>query len=168
MAETWACPRCGQLLPLSEGSCGVCHITRENRNLIGRIAPKPRSEKPPAEAVEVVFPFVVPEARFNLPLPAGSLWSSGSLVCVPEGIFLASAKDGLDPAALAAAPPPVSAPVGPASVFAHRSQIVRVVHHKLTGYFLEVKGGQKIPLRLEAPRWADLDVVCDRLGIAHT
>lgn len=168
MAETWTCPRCGQILPLSDAACQVCRITRENRGVVGRIATPERTPKPPPEKVEIPFPFTIREARFNLPLASGSVWSSGTVLCVTEGLFLVSEKDGLDPAALAAQPPAAAKPVGPTSIFIHRTQLSRVVHHKLTGYFIEVKGPQKIPLRLEAQGWSDLDVVCDQLGIPHS
>lgn len=167
MADTWTCPNCGQMLPLSEPSCKVCRVTRENRGVVGRIATPERTAKPPPEIVEISFPFTIRDARFNLPLPTGSLWSSGFLLCIPQGFFLVSDKDGLDPAALAAHPPETATPVGPTSIFVHRSQISRVVHHKLIGFFVEVKGPKKIPLRLETKGWADLGVVCNQLEIPH-
>jgi hypothetical protein len=168
MTGTWNCPRCGQKLPLAEPSCRVCRITRENRGIVGRIEAPARAPKPPPEKVEIPFPFVIRDARFNLPVAGGSLWSSGCLVCLPEGIVLASSQDNLDPASLAARAPAVSGPVGPASIFLHRSQVARVVHHKMIGQFVEVRGAPKIPLRLETPGWKDLDVVCDALGIEHS
>ena len=45
---------------------------------------------------------------------------------------------------------------------------MRLIHHKLTGYFIEVQGRQKIPLRLSPEGWTDLDVICDQLGIPHS
>jgi hypothetical protein len=165
MGETWTCPRCGQKLPMAEPSCRICCITRDNRGVPGRIPPPVRSPKPPEEPVEVAFPFAIKGARFSLPLTSGSLWSSGSVICVPEGLCLATEKDGIDPDRFAAAVPAASGPVGPASLFLHRSQIRRVVHLKRVGDFIEVAGAQKIPLRLEPAGWEDLAVICTRIGI---
>jgi hypothetical protein len=165
MGETWACPGCGQKLPMAEPSCRICRITRDHRGVVGRIPQPARSAKPAEEPVEVPFPFTIKGARFNLPLPSGSLWTSGSVICVPEGLCLATEKDGIDPARFAAAVPAASGPVGPASLFLHRSQFRRVVHQKMIGDFIEMAGPQKIPLRLEPEGWKDLAVVCARIGI---
>src|SRR5678815_1342947 len=75
---TWDCPQCGQSYSLDEPACTVCRITRENRHVIGRIT-KIRTPKPPPEMVEVVYPVFIKEARFNLPLDKGAVWSSGTL-----------------------------------------------------------------------------------------
>jgi len=47
-------------------------------------------------------------------------------------------------------------------------KIARIVHHRLTGEFIELQPRQKIPLRLPPSGWADLDVICDQLGIARS
>ncbi|MBV8879079.1 MAG: hypothetical protein JO332_03850 [Planctomycetaceae bacterium] len=168
MAEgTWTCSKCGQIYALAESSCPICHITRENRHVIGK-ASSARFDKPLAEKVEVPFPFPIKEARFNLPMDRGAVWSSGKLVVIPDGIFLLSDKDPLDANALAARPPAASGPVGPLSLYLTRDKISRIVHHKLTGEFIEIGGKQKLPLRLTPAGWTDLDVICDQLGIVRT
>lgn len=168
MAEaTWACSKCGQLYPLSQNSCPVCFITRENRTVIGK-ASAARFSAPPPEKVDVVFPFSIKEARFNLPMDRGAVWSSGRVVAVATGFFLLSEKDPVDIDALAANPPAASGPVGSLSLYLAREKISRVVHHRLTGEFIEIQGKQKIPLRLPPAGWADLDVICDQLGIARS
>ena len=164
---TWSCPQCGQTYPLEEPACTVCRITRENRNVIGRIT-QIRTPKPPPEQVEVVFPVFLKEARFNLPLENGALWSSGSVAATEAGFFLLSDKDALDAAMLAQNPPMAGGPVGPTSLYVPRASVSRIVHHKLTGEFIEIQGRRKIPLRLPAAGWKDLDVICDQLGIPRT
>ncbi len=164
---TWNCPQCGQTYPLEEPSCSVCRITRENRHVIGRIT-QIRTPKPPPEKVEVAFPVFIKEARFNLPPDKGSVWSSGIVVAVPTGFLLVSDRDALDTAALAANPPVSAGTVGPTSIFVPRPVISRIVHHKLTGEFIEIQGKQKIPLRLPAAGWQDLDVLCDQLEIPRS
>jgi hypothetical protein len=164
---TWTCSKCGQIYSLAESSCPICRITRENRTVIGRIETV-RTPKPPPELVEVVFPIFIKDARFNLPLDKGSVWSSGSVMATAAGFFLLSEKDRLDTAALAEQPPAGAGQVGPTSVFVPRSAISRIVHHRLTGEFIEINGRQKIPLRLTAPGWGDLDVLCDQLGIPRS
>ena len=165
MAEgTWTCSKCGQIYKLSQSSCPVCFITRENRTVIGKVTAA-RFDKPLAEAVEIPFPFTIKEARFNLPMDRGAVWSSGRVVIVAAGFFLVSEKDPVNVDALTAAPPAASGPVGPLSLFVARDKVSRIVHHKLTGEFIEIGGKQKIPLRLPSTGWADLDVVCDQLGI---
>ena len=164
---TWNCPQCGQPYSLDQPACTVCRGTRENRDVIGR-ATKIRAPKPPPERVEVVFPVFIKEARFNLPLDKGAVWSSGTLGAVAAGLFLLSDRDGVDAAALAAAPPPPAGPVAATSIFVPRAVISRIVHHKLTGEFIEIQGKQKIPLRLPPAGWQDLDVICDQLGIPRS
>ena len=64
-----------------------------------------------------------------------------------------------------------SGPVGPLSLFVARDRISRIVHHRLTGEFIEIQGGQgkkKIPLRLSKEGWTDLDVLCDQMGIPRS
>ena len=39
---------------------------------------------------------------------------------------------------------------------------------RLAGEFIELRGKQKIPLRLPPSGWADLDVICDQLGIPRS
>jgi hypothetical protein len=164
---TWDCPQCGQMYSLDEPSCPVCRITRDNRHVIGKVT-QIRTPKPPPEKVEVAFPVFMKEARFNLPLDKGAVWSSGSVAATAGGFFLLSEKDGLDAAALAAAPAPPAGPVGPTSLFIPREVISRIVHQKLIGEFIEIQGRQKIPLRLPPAGWADLDVICDQLGIPRS
>jgi hypothetical protein len=155
------------MYPLDESSCPVCHITRDNRNVVGRIT-QVRTPKPPPEQVEVAFPVFIKDARFNLPLDKGSVWSSGSVIAVAGGFFLLSEKDGLNPSILLAAPPPPAGPVGPTSLFVSRDAISRILHQKLIGEFIEIQGRQKIPLRLTSAGWADLDVICDQMGIPRS
>jgi len=164
---TWTCSKCGQIYPLSEGSCPVCFITRENRDVIGK-ATAIRFAAPIPEKVDVVFPFHVKEARFNLPLDKGAVWSSGRLLIVAAGIFLLSEKDPVDAESLALNPPAGAGPVGPLSIFVPRANISRIVHHRLTGEFIELNGRQKIPLRLPKEGWTDLDVLCDQMGIPRS
>ena len=54
------------------------------------------------------------------------------------------------------------------SIFIPRARITRVLHSRLTGEFIELQGKQKLPLRLPAAGWTDLDVVCDQLGIPRS
>jgi hypothetical protein len=164
---TWTCSKCGQIYSLDEASCTICRITRENRHVVGRIETM-RTAKPPPEKVEVVFPIFIKEARFNLPLDKGSVWSSGTVMATEAGFFLLSEKDRVDSAALAAQPPAAAGQVGPTSIFIPRAAISRVLHHRLTGEFIEINGRQKIPLRLQAAGWTDLEVLCDQLGIARS
>jgi len=164
---TWACSKCGQIYSLAEPSCTVCHITRENRHVIGKVS-SARFDKPPAEAVDVAFPFTIKEARFNLPLDKGAVWSSGRVVAVAPGFFLLSEKDPVDLDALAASPPAAAGPVGALSIYVPREKVSRIVHSRLAGEFIELQGKQKIPLRLPPVGWADLDVICDQLGIPRS
>jgi hypothetical protein len=164
---TWKCSKCGQLYSLSETSCPLCHITRENRHVIGK-ASAIHFDKPLAEKVEVPFPFTIKEARFNLPLDRGAVWSSGSILVTAAGLFLLSEKDPVDAQALASAPPAAAGPVGPLSLYIPRDKISRILHHRLTGEFIEIQGKQKIPLRLTQTGWADLDIICDQIGIVRT
>lgn len=164
---TWTCSKCGQIYSLAQASCTVCHITRENRHVIGK-ASSARFDKPVAEKVEVPFPFTIKEARFNLPLEKGALWSSGRVMAVAAGFFLLSEKDPVDADALASSPPSAAGPVGPLSIYIPRDKISRIVHHRLAGEFIEVQGKQKIPLRLSPGGWTDLDVLCDQLGIPRS
>lgn len=164
---TWKCSKCGQIYPLTQNSCPVCFITRENRTVIGKVSAA-RFDKPLPEPVEVPFPFTIKEARFNLPMDRGAVWSSGKVVAVAAGFFLLSEKDPVDADALAARPPAAAGPVGSLSIYIPRDRISRIVHHRLTGEFIEVQGKQKIPLRLTAAGWTDLDVICDQLGIPRS
>ena len=167
-AGTWKCTKCGQIYSMAESSCSLCHLTRENRHIVGKIETPDRAPKPPPEKVDVVFPFILKDARFNIPLDKGAVWSSGCALATEAGLFLISEKDALDLDALSRTPPDAAGPVGPLSIFIPRAQISRLIHHKLTGYFIEVQGKQKIPLRLMPTGWNDLDVICDQLGIPHS
>jgi len=164
---TWTCSKCGQIYPMAENACPVCHITRENRHIVGKIE-QPRTPKPPPDRVEVPYPFFIKEVRFNLPLDRGAVWSSGRLMIVAAGIFLLSEKDPIDAETLAQNPPAGPGPIGPLSIFVPRDHISRIIHHRLTGEFLEVQGRQKIPLRCTAAGWTDLDVICDQMGIPRS
>jgi hypothetical protein len=164
---TWTCSACGQIYSLSESSCPVCRITRENRTVIGKIETV-RTPKPPPEIVEVPFPFTIREARFNLPLDKGAVWASGSVMVTEAGFFLLSEKDAIDPAALAERPPASAGPVGSLSIFVPRSAVTRIVHQKLVGEFIELQGRQKLPLRLPPGGWTDLDVICDQMRIPRS
>src|SRR6185295_9314060 len=116
MAEgTWTCSRCGQIYPLSETGCPLCHITRENRNIIGKVTGV-RFAAPVPEKVEVPFPFTIKEARFNLPLEKGAVWASGRVMVVDAGFFLISEKDQVDADALAANPPAAAGQVASLSI----------------------------------------------------
>jgi len=168
MAEgTWNCSKCGQIYKLSQNSCPVCFITRENRTVIGNVTAA-RFAVPPPEKIDVVFPFTMKEARFNLPLDKGAVWASGRVMAVAGGLFLLSEKDPLDADALAAQPPAAAGPVGSLSIYIPRDKITRIVHHRLVGEFIELQGKQKIPLRLPKEGWTDLDVICDQLGIPRS
>ena len=164
---TWTCSKCGQIYSLSEASCPVCRITRENPHVVGKIETI-RSPKPAPEKVEVAFPFTIREARFNLPMDKGAVWASGKLMVIALGFFLLSDKDPLDAAALAANPPSSAGPVGSTSIFIPRAVISRILHSRLTGEFIEIQGKQKIPLRLPPAGWTDLDVLCNQLGIPRS
>ena len=164
---TWNCSKCGQPYTLAEASCPICCITRENRHVIGKIETI-RSPKPAPEHVEVVFPIALKEARFNLPLDRGAVWASGRVFITEAGVFLLSERDTVDEAALAAQAPAAAGPVGSLSIFIPRAAVSRIVHHRLTGEFIEVQGRQKIPLRMTAAGWTDLDVICDQLGIKRS
>lgn len=167
MAEgTWTCSRCGQIYPMTESGCPVCHITRENRDVIGKVSAT-RFAAPVAEKVEVPFPFTIKEARFNLPLEKGAVWASGRVMVVEAGFFLISDKDSIDADALAANPPAAAGQVAALSIYVPRAKITRIMHSKLVGEFIELQGKQKIPLRLPPSGWTDLDVLCDQLGIAR-
>jgi hypothetical protein len=164
--DLWNCPRCGQLYRLDEPSCNVCRITRENRDVIGKTSVLRTIEKE-AQAVEVHLPYVIQEARFNLPLSDGqSVWTSGWIAAGEAGLYLVSAKDGLDPKEAALAGPPAG-PLGPTSVFLPPEAVGRVVHEKLIGYWIELVD-RKIPLRLPKEAWEELDLLCDHFGIRHT
>ena len=58
-------------------------------------------------------------------------------------------------------------PVGETSMFYPAASIKRVVHDRLAGYFIELQDG-KVPLRLAAEAWKELDLILDRLQIAHS
>jgi len=168
MAEgTWNCSKCGQIYSLSEATCPLCRITRENRHVIGRIETI-RAPKPAPDQVEVPFPFTIRDARFNLPMDKGAVWASGRVVAIESGFFLVSEKDAVDTDALSLRPPSAPGPIGSLSIYVPRSVISRIVHHRLTGEFIEVQGRQKIPLRLMPAGWTDLDVICDQLGIPRS
>ncbi|HEX7896570.1 MAG TPA: hypothetical protein VF950_02340 [Planctomycetota bacterium] len=163
----WNCPSCGQLYRLDEPACPVCRITRENRDVIGKTSVVRAIEKE-AEDVEVHLPYVIQEARFNIPVPGGQLvWASGALAAGEAGFFLVSDKDGRDPKEVALARPLVPGAIGPTSYFIPAASVVRVVHERLIGYWFELKD-RKIPLRLPKEAWDELDLLCDHFGIKHT
>ena len=163
----WKCPKCGQMYRIEEAHCPVCFITRENRGVMGRATTERPLVRPPEE-VEVRFPYVVKEARFNVPAPTGALfWTSGVVVAVEAGLLLLSEKDGLDPKRAAAAALALAGRLGDLSFFIPAKDVARVVHNKLIGQFIETHDKKKIPLRLPNEGWSELDLICDRLGIAH-
>lgn len=163
----WTCPRCGQMYRFEDPACPVCRITRENRDVVGKTSVE-RSLVKPAEAVEVHLPYVIQDARFNLPTPDGkTVWAGGWVAAGEAGLFLVGANDGLDPRAVAAAAPAALGALGPTSLFLPPRDVRRLVHEKLVGYWLETSVG-KIPLRLPKDAWAELDALCDHLGIRHT
>jgi hypothetical protein len=163
----WNCPVCGQIYRLDEPACAVCHITREKRDVIGKVSVVRPIEKP-AEAVQVTLPYVIKEASFNLTMPDGAkLWASGWLAAGETGFFLVGAKDGLDPKEIARTRPAGRGFLGPASMFVPASEVRRVVHERLIGFWIELTDG-KIPLRLPKDAWAELDALCDHHGIRHT
>ena len=164
---TWTCSSCGQIYSLSEPACPVCRVTRENRDVIGKIETV-RTPKPAPEKVEVAFPFTIREARFNLPMDKGAVWASGTMIVTEAGFFLLSEKDAIDSAALAQNPPAAAGPVGALSMYVPRSLVTRILHQKLIGEFIELQGKKKIPLRLTPAGWTDLDVICDQLGIPRS
>jgi len=166
-SDLWNCPRCGQLYRLDEPSCGVCRVTRENRDVIGKTSVV-RSIEKEAQAVEVHLPYVIQEARFNIPAPDGQMvWASGALAAGEAGFFLLSEKDGRDPKDVALSRPLGSGAVGPSSYFVAAASVVRVVHEKLIGFWIEL-ADRKIPLRLPKGGWEELDLLCDHFGIRHT
>lgn len=163
----WNCPSCGQIYHLDQPACPVCRITRDNREVVGKVSVERPLEKPPQD-VEVHLPYVLKEARFNLPTADGqTLWSSGWLAVGEAGLFLVSEKDGLDPKEVAQRRPAAAEAVGPTSLFVPVQDVLRVVHERLIGYWIETAGG-KIPLRLPKESWEELDALCDHHGIRHT
>lgn len=166
-SDLWSCPRCGQLYRLDEPSCPVCRITRENRDVIGKTSVVRGIEKE-AQDVEVHLPYVIPEARFNLPLADGqSVWTHGWVAAGEAGLFLVSEKDGFDPKDVAVRAPRALGACGPTSYFLPPEAVSRVVHEKLIGYWIEL-ADRKIPLRLPKGGWEELDLLCDHFGIRHT
>jgi hypothetical protein len=163
----WTCPKCGQIYRLEETRCPVCFLTREGREVVGRAAVEKPAAKP-AEEVEVRFPYVIQEARFNVPAPNGALfWTSGVIVAVETGLLLLSDKDGLDPRRSTQAALAVAGRLGDLSFFYPAGDLARIVHNKLIGQFIETRDKKKFPLRLPKEGWEELDLVCDRLGIAR-
>ena len=163
----WSCPGCGQIYRVEDPVCPVCRVTRDNRAKIGKTSIDFSVEKP-REAVEVHLPYVIKDASFNLPTADGKgLWSSGWVAAGPAGLFLVSEKDGLDPKTVAMSKPRGLGAVGPTSVFLPPKSIVRVVHERLIGYWIEMADRQ-IPLRLPKEAWEELDALCDHHGIRHT
>ena len=166
-SDRWTCPQCGQLYRFDEPSCPVCRITRENRGVIGKTSVIRTIEKE-AQPVEVHLPYVIREARFNLRTSDGqTVWTSGSIAAGEAGLFLLSEKDGLDPKEAAASRPRAASILGPTSIFLPPGDVVRVVHEKLIGFWIEL-GDHKIPLRLPKEAWEELDLLCDHFGIRHT
>lgn len=167
MPDRWTCPRCGQIYRPEDPVCPVCRITRDNRGAIGKTSIERKIEKAP-EAVEVHLPYVIRDASFNLPTADGKgVWSSGSVAAGEAGLFLVSAKDALDPKEVASTRPRALGPVGPMSLFLPSKAVVRVVHERLIGFWIELES-RKIPLRLPKEAWEELDALCDHLGIRHT
>jgi hypothetical protein len=90
------------------------------------------------------------------------------VLATAAGLFLLSEKDPVDVDALTAQPPAAAGPVGALSIYVPRDKISRIVHHRLSGEFIELQGKQKIPLRLSPAGWTDLEVLCDQLGIPRS
>jgi hypothetical protein len=163
----WKCPSCGQIYGVDDPSCPVCRITRDHRDRIGKTSVE-RSIEKPREAVEVRLPYVIQEASFNLPTADGkSLWTGGCVAAGEAGLFLLGAKDGLDPQEVARSRPAASGALGPTSLFLAPADVLRLVHERLIGFWLETSLG-KIPLRLPKGGWEELDALCDHHGIRHT
>lgn len=160
--ETWKCPSCAQYFPVSERVCPTCKVTQVRR--------RPAAEEPAqfiASSAEIRLPHVIPDARFSLPMDTGATWASGPLVVTEGGLFLLSAKDGLDPETAVRTPPQVPSRLGDLSFAIPVTMIKRVVHDRLVGQFIEIEG-KRVPLRLDVPGWKALDACCDRLGIPHS
>jgi hypothetical protein len=165
--DRWNCPQCGQLYRLDEPACPVCRITRENRGVIGKTSVLRTIEKE-AQDVEVHLPYVIKEARFNIPALDGQMiWASGALAAGEAGFFLVSEKDGRDPKEVALSRPLVPGAIGPSSYFIPAASVARVVHERLIGFWIEL-ADRKIPLRLPKEAWEELDLLCDHFGIRHT
>ena len=167
MADRWTCPSCGQLYRFDEPACPVCRITRDRRNVVGKTSVE-RSIEKPREAVEVHLPYAIKDVSYNLSLRDGtSVWSSGTLAATPSGLFLLGAKDGISVEKAASLRPGAMAALGPTSIFLPPAAVVRVVHERLVGYWIELKD-RRIPLRLPKGAWEELDALCDHFGIRHT
>ena len=165
--DRWTCPQCGQLYRPDEPSCPVCRITRDNRDVIGKTSVQRTIEKE-AQDVEVHLPYLIKEARFNIPRPDGqTVWAGGTLAAGEAGLFLVSEKDGRDPKEVALTRPRGAGAVGPNSYFVPAEAVVRVVHERMIGYWIEL-ADRKIPLRLPKEGWEELDLLCDHFGIRHT
>jgi hypothetical protein len=158
---SWTCPGCGQTFAADVRVCPLCKVTQ-----ILRRAPPGAEERAvfSTDDLEVELPLSIPGARFSVPTEGGPVWTSGSLAACEEGLFLLSEKDGLAPEEAVRRPPGGPGRVAPLSLFLPRGFVRRVVHHRLTGYFVEGPD-TKIPLRLDAAGWKALDAACRRLGI---
>ena len=86
---------------------------------------------------------------------------------VPRGAAARAWADGLDPKEVALTRPLVTGVIGPNSYFVPAQAVVRVVHEKLIGYWIEL-ADRKIPLRLPKEGWEELDLLCDHFGVRHT
>jgi hypothetical protein len=155
------------VFPADTRMCPQCRVTQVRRRTSGSFGQvvKPEEKKAPEPApVAVKLPHIIRDVRFNLPFKTGAVWTSGALVALEAGIILLSEKDKLKPEDVAAAPPPQGARVATNSFFVDKGIITRVVHDSLRGFFIEAEG-RKLPLRLAAPQWREMDAVCDLLGI---
>lgn len=173
--ETWTCPGCSRVAPLRERICPNCRTTQvrpRSSAILPKVppapAPGPAAPAPAAPPRPVTFPFIIPDARYNLPVEGGgATWTSGSLVATEGGLSLINEKDGLDPAQASSwTLPPRAQRLAPHSFHVPKGLVVRIVHDMKVGQFLEIEG-QRLPLRFSVQGWKDLDAVCDALGIPH-
>lgn len=158
---TWTCPGCGQKFAADVRVCPLCKVTQ----VLRRAAPAEEERAVfSTDDLEVELPLTLPGARFSVPTEQGPFWTSGALAACEAGLFLLSERDGVAPEEAVRQPPGGPGRVAPLSLFLPRRFVRRVVHHRLTGYFIEVPD-TKIPLRLDPAGWKALDAACRRLGI---
>ncbi len=164
--ETWTCPSCTQALPANVRVCPTCNVTQVRSRLTGGPAAPSAAPAPAGPTGDVPLPRTIPDARYILPLKEGKAWTSGLLLASEAGLFLVSAGDKLSADDLARNPPAGPARLGPNSIFLPKPLVLRVVHDRLKGFFIETEG-RRIQLRLSVEGWRELDAVCDKLGMAR-
>jgi hypothetical protein len=153
--ETWKCPVCAQAIPVAERVCPTCKVTR------------PGAEEAVLAPAPGELPLVLRDARFNIPVEADTVWSSGTLVLAEQGLFLLSEKDGKSPAEVLQTPPAVPGRFAALSLYLPVSIVTRIVHDRLAGQFIESQA-TRLPLRLPTAAWPALDAACDRLKIPRS